>query len=152
MNAPVQYVKIRLVEPDDEDEWLRLRLALWPNNTVDAHLAEMRELLLDPTCATFVAAYENGSLVGFLEASARKYADGCDTSPVGYIEGWIVDPIYQRQGIGRLLVQAAETWARQCEFSEMASDCLIDNETSLQAHLALGYEEVERLIHFRKPL
>ena len=36
--------------------------------------------------------------------------------------------------------------------TEMASDCSIDNEVNLAVHLLLGYEEVERLIHFRKTL
>jgi len=46
----------------------------------------------------------------------------------------------------------AEDWARDCGLHEMASDAEIANETSLQAHLALGYHETERLIHFAKTL
>ncbi len=34
----------------------------------------------------------------------------------------------------------------------MASDCLIDNEVSYHAHLAIGYRETERLIHFKHDL
>jgi aminoglycoside 6'-N-acetyltransferase I len=34
----------------------------------------------------------------------------------------------------------------------MASDCEIDNTVSFRAHIALGYEEVERIICFRKAL
>lgn len=91
-------------------------------------------------------------MCGFLEASIRTFADGCDTRPVGYIEGWYVDPGVRHQGIGGELVRAAEAWAGAQGLREMASDCLIDDEISLQAHLALGYVETERLIHFRKPL
>jgi GNAT superfamily N-acetyltransferase len=47
-------------------------------------------------------------LGGFLEASFRHYADGCHTHPVGYIEGWYVDPDLQRHGIGGRLVQVQE--------------------------------------------
>jgi hypothetical protein len=32
----------------------------------------------------------------------------------------------------------------------MGSDCLLENEVSLRAHLGMGYEERERLIHFRR--
>jgi aminoglycoside 6'-N-acetyltransferase I len=56
----------------------------------------------------------------------------------------------RRQGIGGLLTAAAEAWAVEQGFKEMASDCEIGNHVSRQAHFALGYEEVERLIHFRK--
>jgi aminoglycoside 6'-N-acetyltransferase I len=94
----------------------------------------------------------NGQLGGFLEASLRRYADGCSTSPVGYIEGWYVDDDVRRQGVGRQLVKTAEHWALVQGCREMASDCEIDNEVSFRAHLAIGYAEVERLIHFQKPL
>jgi aminoglycoside 6'-N-acetyltransferase I len=71
---------------------------------------------------------------------------------VGYIEGWYVAPDLRGMGIGRRLVQAAEDWARSNGCREMASDCTLDNDLSLRAHLALGYEETERLVHFRKVL
>jgi len=102
--------------------------------------------------AVFVAVRPEGGLGGFLEASLRTYAEGCDSSPVGYIEGWYVDPDLRRQGVGRALLRAAEAWARAQGCQEMASDCRLDNEASWRAHLALGYEEAERLIHFRKRL
>jgi aminoglycoside 6'-N-acetyltransferase I len=106
----------------------------------------------DPQAEVFVAARPDGRLGGFLDAGLRKYAEGCDSSPVGYIEGWYVDEDLRRLGLGGGLVQAAEAWARSLGCQDMASDCLLDNLVSLSAHLALGYEEVERLIHFRKAL
>ncbi len=72
--------------------------------------------------------------------------------PVGFIEGWYVREVHQGQGVGRALMQAAEEWARARQCREMASDALIDNEESLRAHLALGFEEVDRCVHFRKQL
>jgi aminoglycoside 6'-N-acetyltransferase I len=112
----------------------------------------MEDMLSDQTCATFVAVRPDESLGGFLEASQRKYAEGCSTGPVGYIEGWYVDPDLRRQGIGRQLICEAESWAVAKGLREIASDCDLDNLISLSAHQALGYEEVERLIHFRKSL
>jgi len=47
-------------------------------------------------------------------------------------------------------VQAAEAWARKQGLKEIASDTQIDNTVSIQAHKVLGYEEVERLVCFRK--
>jgi len=45
--------------------------------------------------------------VGFVEVSLRPYAEGCDTRPVGYLEGGYVAPEWRGQGIGRALVEAA---------------------------------------------
>jgi aminoglycoside 6'-N-acetyltransferase I len=144
---------IRRVTQNDQVEWLRLRLALWPHASAEEHRVEMAEQLAgEKLFAIFVADRGDGSLGGFLEASLRRYADGCDTSPVGYIEGWYVDDDVRRQGIGAQLVKAAEQWARAQGCTEMASDCAISNEVSQHSHLALGYEEAERLVHFRKSL
>jgi aminoglycoside 6'-N-acetyltransferase I len=146
-------MQVRPVTPADFDEWLRMRSALWPDCPAEHHQREMEEALDNPAAlATFVAERPEGGLCGFLEASLRNYADGCDTSPVGYLEGWYVDPDWQRRGVGRALVAAAESWAAGKGCQEMASDCLLDNQASLAAHLALGYAEAERLIHFCKPL
>ncbi len=143
---------IRPVEERDFDEWLRMRLTLWPDQPADDLRAEMATLCADESTATYVADRGGGALGGFVEAGQRKYAEDCDTSPVGYIEGWYVDADLRGQGIGRALVQAAEQWAIAHGFSEMGSDTWIDNEASYRAHLALGYTEAERLIHFRKQL
>lgn len=79
-------------------------------------------------------------------------AFGCESRPVGYVEGWYVDWDVRLLGIGGELVRAAEAWAVAKGCREMASDCKLDSQLSLLAHLALDYEETERLIHFRKPL
>lgn len=144
---------IRRPTPQDWQEWLRMRLALWPDTTAAEHEAEMQDYLPgNSRDAAFVAVRPQGNLGGFIEVSQRSYADGCDTRPVGYIEGWYVDPDLRRQGVGAALVQAAEQWAASQGCSEMGSDCEEDNETSLLAHQALGYAISERLVHFCKVL
>ena len=143
---------IRHLQPDDRAEWLRMRLLLWPGQSEEEHLRERGEILADSASPVFVASHPNGRLGGFLEAGTHKYADGCNTSPVGYLEGWYVDPDMRRHGVGAMLVRAAEQWAHGQGCKEMASDCLLGNDESLQAHLALDYEETERIIHFRKSL
>jgi aminoglycoside 6'-N-acetyltransferase I len=100
----------------------------------------------------FVAEREDGSVAGFVEVGARPYADGCDTSPVAYIEAWYVDPDVRRSGVGRALLAAAEEWARGRGYREMASDSGLDNAISHAAHRRAGYEEVDRVVQYRKRL
>jgi aminoglycoside 6'-N-acetyltransferase I len=71
---------------------------------------------------------------------------------VGYIEGWWVDPDLRRRGVGASLIAAAEDWARSLGVTEMASDSELGNEEGQAAHHALGYQEVERTVCFRKQL
>lgn len=143
---------IRKAGPGDYPEWYQMRTTLWPDATQPDDERDMHDYLAGVGRAVFVAEAADGHLAGFLEAAIRPYADGCQTRNVGYIEGWYVESEYRRQGIGTALVRAAESWARSQGCREIGSDCLQDNETSLAAHLALGYEEKERLIHFGKPL
>ena len=144
---------IRSLNPEtDWAEWLRMRRLLWDDSTAEEHSAEMRDLLPQETFAVFVAERPQGGLAGFVEVGERAYADGCDTSPVGYMEGWYVDEDMRQQGLGGQLFSAAEAWARQRGYREIGSDTGLDNATSHAAHLALGYEEVERQIVYRKAL
>lgn len=100
----------------------------------------------------FVIDRRDGRLGGFLEVGTRPYADGCDTSPVAYLEAWYVDPDVRRQGYGQALVAAAEGWARGHGYREMASDTQLDNVISQAAHRQAGYHEVDRVVQFRKDL
>jgi aminoglycoside 6'-N-acetyltransferase I len=91
-------------------------------------------------------------LVGLAELNLRNYAEGCRTDRVGYLEGWWVDPEHRRRGVGGALVRAALDWAREQGCTEFASDTTPDNEVSQRAHAALGFEEVERTVCYRRPL
>lgn len=145
-------ISIRRARPEDKPEWARMRLLLWPDHTEAEMLTEMDEILSNQDQPVFVAERSDGGLGGFLEGGTRKYADGCDTSPVGYIEGWYVDEDLRKQGVGGKLVEAMEDWARARGLTEMGSDTWLDNETSITAHQHLGYVDVERLVHFAKKL
>ena len=145
-------ITIRRAAPQDKPEWFRMRKTLWPDTPEEYLTYDQDELLSDPTWVVLLTSRTDGRLVGFLEAHLREYGEGCETSPVGYIEGWYVDADMRGRGIGGALVRAAEDWARQKGCTEMASDTWLDNETSIEAHRKLGYEEVERLVHFRKVL
>src|SRR5512140_2033747 len=145
-------MNIRLATADDKPEWLRMRLLLWPEVGSAGLSEDMDSMLQDPLTPVFVLERPGGGLGGFLEAGTRKYAEGRVTAPVGYIEGWFVDEDLRGRGLGHQLVRAAEDWARSQGLREMGSDTWLDNEGSIRAHLAMGYEEVERLIHFAKTL
>lgn len=145
-------MKIRPYRDEDWSEWLRMNVALFPDYPAEDLAKGMQECRGRSDADVFVLDRGDGSLAGFVEAGSRPYADGCDTSPVGYVEAWYVDQNLRRQGYGRALIQAAEDWARRQGYREMASDALLDNHISHAAHRAAGYEEVERIVQFRKVL
>lgn len=151
-----QSMNIRPVTRSDREEWARMRQALYrevPVEEIDDWFDAMSAGGTHPVgVAVLVADRGAGSLAGFVEIGSRNYAEGCATRPVAYLEGWYVDPDARRKGLGRRLQQAAEDWARASGFTEMASDAELYNDVSLRSHLALGFEEVERQVCFRKSL
>jgi aminoglycoside 6'-N-acetyltransferase I len=82
---------IRRATAADTSQWAAMRPALWPDKSAEELLAEAPAVLADPMQPVFVAE-SDGKLLGFLEARLRNYAEGCTSSPVGYIEGWYVMP------------------------------------------------------------
>jgi len=138
----------------EQDGWLRLRQALWPDCPEAEHRAEMGAFLLEPEkYAQFVAYGEDGQAAGFAEAALRTdYVNGTETSPVAFLEGIYVEPLHRRRGWGRALVGAVAAWAGSLGCRELASDALLENEASHLMHRALGFEETERVVFFRKEL
>jgi aminoglycoside 6'-N-acetyltransferase I len=143
---------IRPFRDADWQGWLRMNVALFPEYAPADLEKGMQEWRAREDGEVFVAQRDGGELGGFVEVGTRAYADGCDTSPVGYIEAWFVDADLRRQGVGRALLAAAEEWARKRGLTEMASDALLANTLSHTAHRQSGYVETERIVVFRKPL
>lgn len=119
---------IRILGDSDDAEWLRMRDLLWPGLAESRHRAEMAAYRSNASWAVFVADRGDGRLAGFLELGQRSLADGCDSSPVPYIEGCYVDLDVRRSGVGGALVEAAEQYAVRAGNSEIASDCVLGNE------------------------
>ncbi len=149
---------VRPAELSDYDQPVRMREALWPKTPADAHARELTQILEGKAVVTMpliilVAEANNRILAGFLEVDLRSHADGCNpSSPVGYVEGWYVAENYRHKGIGKNLLAAAENWVRSQGCVEIASDTWVDNEISQRVHEALGYEVVDRCMHYRKTL
>ena len=146
-------MEIREYRPTDHAEWLRMRRRLWPEIGRDVEADDAAEWLARSDTVVLVAVRPDGQgLAGFAELGTRAYVDGCDTSPVAYLEGWYVDPDARRTGVGTALVRAGEAWAERCGLRELASDAFLENDGSQRAHEAIGFTEVERAVRYRKAL
>lgn len=146
-------VRIISLKRSQIPEWQRLREGLWPEVPPERHRKEIVDILSDLEFnAVFVAVGAERRLHGFVEASMRLTAEGCHSSPIGYLEGWYVEPEQRGQGIGRALVKKAEAWALANGCKEMASDVGSANSLGRAAHAGLGFDEVNTLTHYRKSL
>jgi aminoglycoside 6'-N-acetyltransferase I len=147
---------VRPVEARDLDRWIAMRCALHPDEPRNELGEEAARFLAGGQVvgleAVLVCELPGGRVAGFVEIGLRNYAEGCRSSPVPYVEAWYVVPEERRAGTGGALIEAAEAWAAGRGYTEIASDALIEKSVSEAAHKALGFEEVERSIHFRKDL
>jgi aminoglycoside 6'-N-acetyltransferase I len=150
-------VSVRPSTPADIDAVAAFSFALWPDDPLASHRAEVAAKVSGPVPSTLpltiLVAEVDGAVVGFVEVGLRSHADGCDTThPVGFIEGWYAAPEHQRHGVGRALIAAAETWSRSHGCREMASDTWIDHEDAQRAHEGVGFEVVDRCVHYKKSI
>lgn len=150
---PLPAPTVRRVGPADAGDWLRMRCAVY-SGPEEEHRAEIDAYFASPpdSWACLVADGNAEGVLGFTEVGLRGYAEGCRSSPVGYLEGIFVVETHRKRGVGRALLGGAEAWARERGCTEMASDRQIHNEMSGLFHAALGFEEVERIVCFRKSL
>jgi aminoglycoside 6'-N-acetyltransferase I len=130
--------------------WLSLRKGLWPGAETHELLRDMEESLARGHFVR-LASVHSGNSVGFIEAAQRRdYVNGTSSSPVVFLEELYVEPAARRQGVARALVAAVERWAADRGCSELASDSPIGNLVAHAMHRALGFEETERVVYFRR--
>lgn len=143
---------VRKAEDSDLKTVASLARQLWPHHSLAEMKADFRPVLEQDDAAVFLA-FDGETAVGFAQCGLRHdYVEGTDSSPVGYLEGIFVTEPNRRRGYAKLLLAACEVWAKNQGCTEFASDCELDNRSSLDFHLKMGFQEANRIICFTKEL
>lgn len=145
---------VRRTHDAGDQEWLALRGEFIPELTLSEHREFIGAFALDSAALIgLIATNEHGDALGFAEVSVRReYVNGCQHRPALFLEGIYSRPQFRGQGVARTLCRAAEEWGLEQGCLEFASDVYLDDSNSLAAHAALGFEETERVVYFRKNL
>lgn len=103
----------------------------------------------DESSVIYVAERSDGRLVGWIQVGVRHLVV---TNRQAEIEGLVVDSFYRRSGIGHVLVERAESWARAkgCSVISLRSN-VIRNEAR-PFYEGIGYKVVKTQWTFRKAL
>ena len=126
---------------DDSRVLAEMAVQMWDSHTVDELESGFIDALNNDGAVLFIK-YLDSKPVGFAQCGLRTdYVEGTNTSPVGYLEGYAKE-----------LLDACEKWAKDKGCTEFASDCELNNSGSLQFHMAMGFEEANRIICFRKEI
>lgn len=143
---------IKKAEATDADKIAALAVQMWKTATVRELADEFSDTILQGN-GQFFLKYDQEQLVGFAQCALRcDYVEGTDTSPVGYLEGIFIKEAYRRKGYAKELLYECEKWAKEKGCQEFASDCEMDNDSSSRFHMAVGFEEANRIICFTKKL
>ena len=144
-------MNVRKATPADSMALAVLASRMWEHDPTELE-PEFAALTASPEAACFLAV-DDDKPIGFAQCQLRHdYVEGCETSPVGFLEGVYVDGAYRRSGVARGLLSACEAWAKDVGCAEFASDCELDNHDSLAWHLKNGFAETGRTIWFAKKL
>jgi aminoglycoside 6'-N-acetyltransferase I len=143
---------IRRAGIDQAGELAGMAIQMWTDHDPEALEADFRNLVMNDEAACFIR-YADDKPIAFAQCQLRHdYVEGTSSSPVGYLEGIFVAEGYRKKGFAAELLAACEKWAKEKGCAEFASDCELDNIDSLRFHTALGFEETNRIICFRKEL
>jgi len=147
-------VEVREAGAPDAEQWIHLRHGLWPAHTVEELSKDVHAFFNrgTPLVAAVFLAWHKNEAIGFLELSVRPYVPGAASLPAPFVEGWFVDAEWRRRGVGRMLLKAAEDWARGRGYRQLGSDADVENVLGAAAHKAAGFREVETIRCFIKDL
>lgn len=143
---------IRKADEKDINVIANMAALMWNDNCADELKKDFLDFFQKGKGQIFLKI-EHDIPVGFAQCQLRyDYVEGTQTSPVGYLEGIFVKDACRKKGYAKELLAACEAWARESGCNEFASDCEIDNIDSLRFHLAVNFEEANRIICFTKKL
>lgn len=143
---------IKQAQQTDALTLAKLAIQMWEDSALSELESGFVEMLGGENAACFIL-YEEDKPVGFAQCQLRQdYVEGTDTSPVGYLEGIFIQKEFRHRGFAKELLRECEKWAKGKHCSEFASDCELHNVDSLKFHLAMGFEEANRIICFRKDI
>ena len=145
-------MNIRKASIEDINIVTEQTLLLYDDNTFDDLLIENQRLLMDENQIIFLA-FDLDKCIGFAHCSLRyDYVEGTDSGNVGYLEGIYVIPELRKHGIAKAFLNECEKWDLSKGCCEIARDCELDNETSYNFHIGVGFTEANRIICFTKKI
>lgn len=99
--------------------------------------------------AAFVAEDADERVAGWIQVAGRVLLEA---APYAEIGGLIVDERVHGQGIGRMLLETAEAWARRRGYDEVRLRSHIAREGAHAFYSRLGYEPIGTAHSFLKTL
>ena len=140
---------VRPAEARDVTAIARLAGELGYPSTAEEVRSRLAVIEGDPRHATYVAAVTGGEVIGWIHLS-EVHSPGGD--PRAEITNLIVDSRSRSAGVGRLLAERGEQWAREQGLSVIGVHSNVVRERAHAFYLRLGYTVTKSQKVFRKTL
>lgn len=149
MTQAISSVQVRAAAEDDFEAIARLAGELgYPTDVADV-CERLASVANHAGHALFVAVDGKGAVVGWIQLAEER---SLLSDPRAEITGLVVDAIYRGAGVGQLLVERGENWARERRLTSMGVRSNILRERAHQFYLRLGYHVTKSQKVFRKAL
>ena len=139
---------VRPVSVTDADDVARLTTQLGYDADPSAIAATLGRILSRQDQQFFVAELD-GRPVGWVHALAAEYVESGAFVVIG---GLVVDKNYRRKGVGRLLLQHAEGWAKEKGFSIVRLSSSTSRAAAHEFYQQLGYAKIKTQYSFMKSI
>lgn len=140
---------LRSIKESDVADVSLLCAQLGYPSTKEQVLVRMRRLLKNKDHRMFVAETATGKVVGWVHVHGRR---SLIADPFAQVSGLVTDERHRGQGVGRMLMEKAEEWARDQGYGDVL---LYTNAVRIDAHRfyqRLGYEADKTSYLFHKKL
>jgi len=130
----------------------KMVIKLWPNCNYEEEFDNCVKITKSINQNIFIVKADD-EYIGFIQLSLRTdYVEGTTSTPVVYVEGLYVEPLYRKQGVANRLVKKAEGWGLERNCAEIASDAELNNTNSIGFHKLIGFKKVNRVVCFSKTI
>jgi GNAT superfamily N-acetyltransferase len=116
-------------------------------STAEEIEARLRAIEARPEARAFVAADAQGAILGWVHVYGRYHLESDRTAEIG---GLVVASECRSRGVGRALMGAAESWAREHGFAQVRLGSNVQRADAHRFYERLGYTVSKSHYRFQK--
>jgi GNAT superfamily N-acetyltransferase len=130
----------RRISIDDVNSITALSSQLGYNISKEATIQNIKAVLNDAHHNAFVAVHEDKVIAWIHLFSSLQI----ESLPFCEIRGLVVDERYRKQGIGKMLVEKAMSWAKEKNLPSLRLRCNAVREETHRFYETLGFKEIKQ--------
>lgn len=142
-------IRVRRARSSDISQLAQLAGQLGYPSSEDEIRGRLAGIEAAPEHALFVAETADGKLAGFLNVYVMRTIDSDARTEIAAL---VVDDAHRSRGVGKVLIEQAEAWARENGCAAIGLRSNVIRERAHRFYERLGYEHYKTQKTFRKTL